>query len=60
MKYFLMLIVIVWFVLGISAAHDRGYFDANARRTCSFVGSASLTVIAGGLNYVGVHPKAFC
>jgi hypothetical protein len=52
--------MIVWFVLGASAAHDRGYFNAHLPRTCSFVGSASLTVIAGGLNYAGIHPRADC
>ncbi len=60
MKNFLFLMMIVWFVLGASAAHDRGYFNAHLPRTCSFVGSASLTVIAGGLNYAGIHPRADC
>jgi hypothetical protein len=60
MKTFLMILVIIWFVLGASAAHDRGYFDTHAERTCKFVGSAALTVVAGPLNYVGMHPRAYC
>jgi hypothetical protein len=55
-----MLMVIVWFVFGISAAHDRGYFDSSAPRSCEFVGSAALTVVAGPLSFAGVHPHAYC
>ena len=60
MKTFLMMMVIVWFVFGVSAAHERGFFDNDAARSCSFVGSAGLTVVAGPLSYVGVHPHAYC
>jgi hypothetical protein len=60
MKTFLMLMVIVWFVFGARAAHERGFFDTNAARTCEFVGSGALTVVAGPLSYVGVHPHAYC
>jgi hypothetical protein len=59
-KSFLFILVIIWFVLGASAAHDRGYFNTDAERDCDFVGSALLTVVAGPLNYVGVHPRAYC
>lgn len=60
MKTFVMLMVIVWFVFGISAAHDRGFFDTAAPRSCTFVGSAALTVVAGPLSFAGVHPHAYC
>ena len=60
MKTFLMIMVIVWFVFGASAAHDRGYFNTDTQRSCAFVGSGALTVIAGPLGYVGVHPHAYC
>jgi hypothetical protein len=60
MKTFLMIMVIVWFVLGASVAHDRGYFDTSTSRTCSFVGSGMLTVVAGPINYAGLHPRAVC
>jgi hypothetical protein len=59
-KNFLMLMCIVWFVLGASAAHDDGYFNTHVERTCTFVGSGALTVVAGPINYAGVHPHAFC
>ena len=60
MKTFVMLMVIVWFVFGISAAHDRGFFNADEPRTCEFVGSAALTVVAGPLSYAHLHPHAYC
>jgi hypothetical protein len=59
-KSFLFIMVIIWFIFGASAANDRGFFNAHAERTCSFVGSAALTVIAGPLNYAHVHPRADC
>jgi hypothetical protein len=52
--------MIVWFILGCSVANERGYFNAATDRTCSFVGSALLTVIAGPVNYLDVHPRAYC
>ena len=60
MKNVVFLLMIIWFVLGASAANERGFFDPNKPRSCSFIGSASLTVIAGPLGYAGVHPKANC
>ena len=60
MKNVLFILVIVWFVLGVSVANDRGFFDTNADRACTFVGSGLLTVVAGPINYLGVHPKAAC
>ena len=60
MKTFLMMMVIVWFVFGVSAANERGFFNTQAPRTCTFVGSAALTVIAGPMSYADVHPHAYC
>ena len=60
MKTFLFILVIIWFILGASAADDRGFFNSGARRDCDFVGSALLTVVTGPLNYAGLHPKAYC
>lgn len=60
MKSFLFILVIIWFILGASSANDRGYFSGGADRSCSYIGSGLLTVIAGPLNYTGLHPKAAC
>jgi hypothetical protein len=59
-KSFVFILVIIWFILGASAAHDRGYFDSSADRDCQYIGSAMLTVVAGPLNYAGLHPRAYC
>jgi hypothetical protein len=59
-KSFLFILVIIWFVLGASSANDRGYFDSSKDRDCTFIGSALLTVVAGPLNYAGLHPRAAC
>ena len=60
MKSFLFILVIIWFILGAAAANDRGYFDAGRNHNCSFVGTGLLTVVAGPLNYAGLHPTAAC
>lgn len=60
MKSFLFILVIIWFVLGASVAHERGYFDTTRQRDCTFIGSALLTVVAGPINYFGVRPQAAC
>lgn len=60
MKTFVMMMVIVWFVFGASAANDRGFFNTHTDRTCAFVGSGALTVVAGPLSYAGIHPRAYC
>jgi hypothetical protein len=59
-KSFLFILVIIWFILGASSANDRGFFDAGRNHDCTFIGSALLTVVAGPLNYAGVHPTANC
>jgi hypothetical protein len=59
-KSFLFILVIIWFVLGASVANDRGYFDTSRKRDCTFIGSALLTVVAGPINYAGLHPRAAC
>lgn len=60
MRNVLLVLMIVWFVLGASVANDRGYFDAQANRNCTFIGSALLTVVVGPINYLNVHPRAHC
>jgi hypothetical protein len=59
-KNVLFILVVVWFVLGCSVANDRGYFNARSNHDCTFIGSGLLTVIAGPINYLGVHPRADC
>jgi hypothetical protein len=54
------LIVVVWLVIGVVAAYQRGYFGDARNVNCKTTGDTVLTVVAGPLNYVGVNPKVKC
>lgn len=60
MKSLLGIIVVVWLVIGVVAAVQRGYFGDDQKVSCKTFGDTSLTVVAGPLNYVGVNPKITC
>lgn len=51
------IIVVVWLVIGVLAAFQRGYFSDDSRTSCAEVSTVLVTVVAGPLNYVGVNPK---
>ncbi len=53
-------LVIVWLVIGVLAAVQRGYFGDDRDVSCKTAGDTALTIIAGPLNYVGVNPKIDC
>lgn len=50
------IIVLVWLVIGVVAAYQRGYFQSG-ETNCATAGSIALTVVVGPLNYAGVNPK---
>lgn len=50
------LLVVVWLVLGVVAAFQRGYFDGGDA-SCAKAGTVAVTVLAGPLNYAGVNPE---
>jgi hypothetical protein len=56
----LSIIVVVWLVIGVVAAAQRGYFGNDNDVSCKEVGDTALTIVAGPLNYVGVNPKIKC
>ncbi|GAA1924985.1 hypothetical protein [Nocardioides marmoribigeumensis] len=53
-------IVVVWLVIGLLAAVQRGYFGDGREVSCKTAGDTVLTVVAGPLNYLGVNPKVKC
>lgn len=55
----LLALVLLWSVIGLVAAFQRGYFDS-ADTNCSTLGSTAVTVFVGPLNYVGVNPTVEC
>lgn len=54
-------IVVIWVLIGVFAAYQRGYFSsADESVSCAQLGTVLLTALAGPLNYVGVNPKIDC
>ncbi|WP_076264114.1 hypothetical protein [Intrasporangium flavum] len=53
------IVVLVWLLIGVVAAFQRGYFGSSAP-SCSRVASAAVTIVAGPLNYVGLDPRIGC
>ncbi len=49
------LLVVVWLVIGVLAAFQRGYISGDDAG-CAELGTIALTVVAGPLNYVGLNP----
>jgi hypothetical protein len=54
------LIVVVWLVIGVFAAFQRGYFGDDRDVNCKTGSDTALTIVAGPLNYMGVNPKVDC
>jgi hypothetical protein len=53
------IVVVIWIVIGLLAAGQRGYFSGSDK-DCSRAGSTLVPVSAGSLNYLGVNPKVTC
>lgn len=51
-------IVVVWLVIGVVAAFQRGYFN-NGPTNCGSAATIALTVVAGPINYKE-KPAASC
>ena len=60
MKSLLGIVVLVWLLIGVLAAFQRGYFGDDRDVECKTAGDTVLTVVAGPLNYLGVNPKVTC
>lgn len=60
MKSLIGIIIVVWLVIGVFAAFQRGYFGDDRDVNCKTTGDTALTIVAGPLNYVGVNPKIKC
>lgn len=52
-------VVVVWLLIGLLAAIQRGYFSSD-EANCATIGSTLTTIAAGPLNYVGVNPTVEC
>jgi len=55
----LALVLIIWLLIGVAAAAQRGYLHSSSTN-CAKAGTIAVTTIAGPLNYVGANPKVSC
>jgi hypothetical protein len=53
------LLLLIWLIIGVAAAGQRGYYDGSIG-SCTKVGTIAVTIITGPLNYLGVNPKIDC
>lgn len=53
-------LVVIWLVIGVVAAFQRGYFTDDREVSCKTFADTALTIVAGPLNYAGVNPKVDC
>lgn len=53
-------LVVVWLLVGVLAAVQRGYFGDDREVSCRTAADTALTVVAGPLNYAGVNPRVRC
>jgi hypothetical protein len=53
-------VVVIWLLVGVLAAAQRGYFGDDRDVNCKSASDTVLTIVAGPLNYVGVNPKVKC
>jgi hypothetical protein len=52
-------LVVVWLVIGVIAAGQRGYYHGSDE-SCAKASTIAVTIVAGPLNYVGANPKVHC
>jgi hypothetical protein len=60
MRNLIGIVIIVWLVIGVIAAFQRGYLNDKKDVSCHTFGDTALTIIAGPLDYLGVNPKVDC
>ena len=54
------LVILVWLVIGVVAAGQRGYFGDDRDVSCKTFSDTALTIVAGPLTTPGVNPKVKC
>jgi len=53
------IVVVLWLVIGAIAAGQRHYYSGS-NDNCAGVGTVTVTILAGPLNYLGANPKVHC
>jgi hypothetical protein len=52
-------LLVIWLIIGALAAWQRDYYSS-AKSNCASIGTITVTILAGPLNYVGANPKIHC
>ena len=52
-------VLVVWLIIGAIAAGQRDYYSS-AKSNCASIGTITVTILAGPLNYLGANPKLDC
>jgi hypothetical protein len=60
MRSLIGVVIVIWLLVGVLAAWQRGYFGNDKDVNCKQTSDTALTIVAGPLNYVGVNPKVNC
>src|SRR5262249_19782887 len=60
MRNLIGIVVIVWLVIGVFAAFQRGYLTDKKDVHCRTVGDTAVTIVAGPLNCLRGNPKVDC
>lgn len=60
MRNLIGIVIVIWLVIGVVAAFQRGYLTNKQSVSCHTVGDTALTIVAGPLDYLGVNPKVSC
>jgi hypothetical protein len=60
MRNLIGIVIVVWLLIGVLAAFQRGYLTDKKDVSCRSFGDTAVTIIAGPLNYLGVNPKVDC
>jgi len=53
------IVVLLWLLIGVFAAFQRGYLGSSDP-SCSRLATTAVTIVAGPLNYVGLDPRIGC
>jgi hypothetical protein len=60
MRNLIGIILVLWLVIGVVAAAQRGYLSGKKSVSCHTFGDTALTIVAGPLDYLGANPKVSC
>jgi hypothetical protein len=52
-------VVVLWLVIGLLAAYQRGYLE-RSEVNCAEIATVLVTIVVGPRNHLGVNPRIEC